>query len=237
MDFDKPDTPLLRQIYIDSELFSEYTYTIENRISEEKSKYLYVKYFYNKKNQIISSATYLDPSVASSNSDILEAGKLRKEWVNPENSTDRKQTTYEYNTNGQLMKMNELSGYCTFKFDSKNRICSQVFYQNEKINRRVEYRYDKRGNVTEMCNYEIDEYGKPLLVTTHEYEFDHKVNPFKSFGVIMMPGKYTNSNNITEEVYTLNIMVNQKQITKYYYVYDEKGYPVSVNKNMTYIYK
>ncbi|MCX6252555.1 MAG: hypothetical protein NTX61_17610 [Bacteroidetes bacterium] len=235
--FEKPDTPLLRQIFIDSVLFSEYTYTNENRISEEKSKYLYIKYIYNDKNQIISSVTCEDPSIVSSDSYILEAGKLRKEWVNPQSSTNSRQKTVEYNSKGQLIKMYELSGYCTFKYNSKNRTCSQIFYQNEKINRRMEYKYDKRANLIEMRNYEIDEYGKPLLVTTNEYEFDNNKNPFKSFGIIIMPGKYTNCNNITKEVYTLHIMDNQKQITKYYYEYDDKGYPVIVNKNMKYIYK
>jgi len=235
--FEKHSTPLLRQIFIDSVQFSEFTYSNENRISEEKTKYLYMKYIYNDKNQIISSITYEDPSIVSSDSHILEAGKLRKEWINPESPTNGKQKAFEYNIQGQLMKMYELSGYCTYIYDSKNRICSQVFYQDEKVNRRIEYKYDKRGNLIKMCNYKIDEYGKLFLITSNEYEFDNKINPFKSFGIMMMPGKYTNCNNITQEVYTLYIMDNQKQIIKNYYEYNEMGYPVSVNKNMKYIYK
>jgi hypothetical protein len=235
--FEKPGPPLLSQIFIDSVLYSEFTYNNEGKINEEKTKYLYIKYIYNDKNQIISSLTCEDPSIFSSDLRILEAGKLRKEWINPESSTNSRQNTFEYNINGKLIKMSEFSGYCTFKYDSKNRICSRVFYQNEKVIRYIDYKYDKWDNLIKMCNYELDENGKPQLVATYEYEFDNKKNPFKSFGIIMIPGKYTNCNNITQEVYTLHIMDNQKQITKYYYEYDDKGYPVRVNNNTKYIYK
>jgi YD repeat-containing protein len=237
IDIVKQGEPLLRQIFIDSVLYSEFTYTTENRISEEKSKYFYTKYNYNDHNQIISFVSCEDPSIVSSDFHILEAGKLRKEWISPENSTNSRQKIVEYDALGQVIKMVELPGYSMFKYDSKNRICAQEIYRDEKLRRRMEYTYDRQGNLTEMCNYEIDEYGKPHLVTTNEYEFDNHKNPFRSFGITMMPGKYTNCNNIKQEVYTLHIMENEKQITKYVYEYNDEGYPVSVNKNMKYIYK
>jgi hypothetical protein len=233
---EKPKTQLIHQIYIDSELYAEYTYTDENRISEEKTRYLYIKYKYNDKNQIISSVTCEDPSLVSSNLAIAEAAKLRKEWITPASSENTRQKTFEYNAKGQVVKILEQSGNSIFKYDSKNRITTQVFYRDKKICRHIDYTYDKHGNVIKMSNYEVDAQGNQLLATTHEYEFDSKNNPFRSLGITMMPGKYTNPNNITQEVYTLHLMENQRQVTQYSYEYDGEGYPVSVNKNMKYIY-
>jgi len=232
-----PDTLLLSQVFIDSELFSEYTYTRENWISEEKTQYLYVKYNYNDKNQLISSVSCEDPSIASSNSRVLEAGKKRSEWVNLTNSVIIRQKNFEYDQEGTLVKLIEPHGYSTFKYDSRGRISTQLFYQDGRVNRYIDFQYDKKGNLHKASNYELDAAGKAQLATVYEYEYDNKENPFKSFRLTMMPGKYTNSNNITLEKYTLFLMDNQQQVTRYEYEYNAKGYPVRVNKNARYFYK
>jgi hypothetical protein len=228
--------PLLQRIYIDNDLFAEYTYTAGNKISEEKTKYLYIKYNYNENNQLISTLTCEDPSLVSSNAAIADAGRKKKEWVNPSNSVNNRKKTFQYDSKGILVKTVEDWGYSGFQYDHKNRICKQLIFNDGKLVRFVDYSYDRIGNLVKMTHYETDATGQQLIATTHEYEFDHKINIFRSFGLFMMPGKYTNPNNIVREVYTLYLTGKMQQETKTSYEYNESGYPVTVNSNMRYEY-
>ena len=54
--------------------FTEFTYNEANLVTEEKSKFFYTKHNYNENNQLISSDSYWDLSMASSNSTVVEAG-------------------------------------------------------------------------------------------------------------------------------------------------------------------
>jgi len=57
----------------------------------------------------------------------------------------------------------------------------------------------------------------------------------------MTPGKYTNQNNITKETYTIHFEVDpwseNIHVAENSYEYNEQGYPVKVNGNVTYVYK
>ena len=57
----------------------------------------------------------------------------------------------------------------------------------------------------------------------------------------MIPGIYTNVNNIINETYTINSNTvpasNKIQVTGNSYAYNTNGYPVSKNGNVSYIYK
>jgi len=230
--------PLLSKVYIDGMLFTEYTYNAANLISEEKSKYQYIKYDYNENKQLVSLACYQDLTFFSSDLRILESAKAKTEWANPENSTKIKDEKFEYNDKGQLIKLINISGYCTFSYDSKNRIARQNYHRNDTIYRYIDFAYDKKGNLLKMCNYEFDTTGKPQLIFSNEYEFDNKLNPFRAFSALgPIFGKYTNYNNIKKETQTMLIMENQKQTLTYEYEYNADGYPVTVNKSMKYIYK
>ncbi len=58
-------------------------------------------------------------------------------------------------------------------------------------------------------------------------------NPFQSFRGIMIPGKYTNPNNIVKETYTIHFEVDQSvqkvTIRTNSYRYNKDGYPEKVN--------
>jgi hypothetical protein len=230
--------PLLSKVYIDGVLFTEYTYNQANLISEEKSKYQYIKYDYNEKKQLISLACYQDVAFFSSDSRVLETAKSKTEWASPENSTKIKDEKFEYSNIGQLTKLTDISGYCSFDYDSENRITRQNYHRNDTIYRYIDFAYDKKGNLLKMCNFEFDNAGKPQLIFSYEYEFDNKLNPYKAFSALgPIFGKYTNYNNIKKETQTMLIMENQKQTITYEYEYNADGYPVTVNKSMKYIYK
>lgn len=78
------------------------------------------------------------------------------------------------------------------------------------------------------------------LQTTTEYEFEDKQNPYKVFNTLMIPGRYTNSNNIIKKTYTIHFEVDQSidkvQITENTYRYNSQGYPISKNDSETYVY-
>jgi YD repeat-containing protein len=230
------DLPLLSKIIMDGELYSGFTYNGANLISEEKTMYQYVKHNYNDKNQLISSDFYTDFSFASSNSSAFDASRRRGEWVTPANTPKNKSESFEYDNTGRLIKSIDSAGYCTYTFDSKNRISRQTFHQAD-LTIYMDYIYDIRGNLIKMNQSESGKSGTTTLVLTREYEFDNKFNPYRSFKSLMIPGKNTNYNNITKETYTLHMMENQKQVNEYIYEYNGMGYPVRVNKTTEYLYK
>jgi hypothetical protein len=230
------DVPLLSKVFIDGELYSVYTYNPANLISEEKTMYQYIKHNYNDKNQLISSDYYTDFSFAGSNSSVFDASRRRREWVSPANTPKNKSESFEYDNTGRLIKSNDSAGNCTYSLDGKNRISRQIFHRAD-LTISMDYTYDQRGNVIKMSQSESGKSGMTTLVTTREYEFDNKFNPYRSFKSLMVPGKNTNYNNITKETYTLHIMEKQKQVNEYVYEYNGMGYPVSVNKTTEYQYQ
>lgn len=241
VNIENTDVPLLSQVFIDSELYSEYSYNNANLISEEKSKYQYIKHKYNDKNQLISTDYYDDLSIYSSSSYIIDSAKRRKEWVTPDNSAKSHYRSFEYNKKGQLIKSTDYLDYWTYNYNINDRISRQTYYHEDRISGYIDYNYDKKGNLIKMSQFDASESGDSQLLTTTEYEFDKKFNPYRSFKSLMIPGKNTNYNNITKEIYTVHFMVdhivNEKQINEFSYVYNEKGYPVRINKNIEYFYK
>jgi len=100
--------------------------------------------------------------------------------------------------------------------------------------------YDNKDNLIKRLNYWIFANGEPELQTTTEYEFDNKHNPYKEFNSLLIPGRYTNTNNIIKETYTIHFEVDQSidkvQITKNTYRYNSQGFPISKNDSETYVY-
>jgi hypothetical protein len=228
---------LISKVLIDSQLFSEYSYNTADLIVEEKTKYQFVEHHYNAKNQLVSSDYYVDNSIVSSNSSIVESGMRRKEWVSPENSTKSYTKTYENNDRGQLVKYTDHNGFSKITYDRYNRICRQTYYHEDAITGYIEYVYDRKGNVSKMSLYGGSEPGKSQLNCTYEYTYDNKINPYRAFKSLMLPGTNTNVNNVTREIYTVQSMTNEKQVKEFNYVYNEKGFPVQVNKTMEYVYQ
>lgn len=238
---DNADVSLLYKVFIDSDLCYEYTYNTAKLISEEKSKYRYIKHNYNTKNQLVSTDYYEDLSLLSNNSRVVETAHKRQEWVTPDNTAISNHQSFEYNDKGQVIKSTDHLCYFTYNYDKNDRISRQTCYHQDKISGYIDYSYDNKGNLIKKSGFEVFTSGDSQLTSTYEYKFDNKFNPFRSFKSLMIPGENTNINNVTKEIYTVHFMVdhvvNDKQIKEYSYEYNEKGCPVRVNMNIEYFYK
>ncbi len=230
---------LLHQVKFGSELCYEYTYNDLDQIVEEKSKYHYTKHNYQN-GRLISSDYYVDPGMFSSTSYIADSAMNRKEWVNPANTDKNITKTYSYDNNGNLIKSENNNDICEYSYDDKGRMTRQTFYRENEQAGYIDYSYDDDNNLTKRLHYWIISSGVEELQTTTEYEYDNKINPYKAFSSLKIPGEFTNTNNILKETYTINHDVDQSidkvQITENTYKYNSSRLPVSKNKSETYIY-
>ena len=85
----------------------------------------------------------------------------------------------------------------------------------------------------------ISDSGGTQLIQTIEYEFDNMVNPYRAFKRLTTPGRYTNMNNITREIYINNFddpNIEKAQTIEHSYQYNSDGLPVKAG-SAEYIYK
>lgn len=240
------DIPLLSKVIIGDETYMEYTYNESNLLLEEKSKFHYSKHNYNDSNQLMSSDIYWDISIPSSDSRVFEAAMNRKEWVSPKNTPKSVIHELEYSSNGQLIRKTYIRSsdnypdIVEFQYKDDKIIRSTGYYKNVKSDY-ADYYYDERGNLIKQVKYTVLSSGITELTTTTEYEFDNMKNPYHAFKRLTTPGKYTNSNNIIKETYTIHFEVDpsiQKiQVTNTSYEYNYLGYPIRVNDNTEYVYR
>lgn len=115
-----------------------------------------------------------------------------------------------------------------------------MYWKNE-ISGYFDFFYDGNGNLFKEVKYLVPSTGLAQLLTTTDFEYDNKENPYRSFKRLMTPGIYTNRNNITKETYTLHIEVDpwteKVHTTENIYEYNDIGYPVRVNGTVEYVYK
>jgi YD repeat-containing protein len=230
---------LLYQVKFDSELYYEYAYNDSYQIVEEKSKYYYTKHNYQN-GKLISSDYYVDSGMFSSSNLILDSVMNRKEWVNPVNTEKNSSRTYFHDNKGDIIKSENYQGISEYSYDDRNRINRQTFYRDNERAGYIDYTYDDKDNLKRRLHYWILANGKTELQTTTEYEYDNKYNPYKNFSSLLMPGLYTNTNNIIKETYTIHTVVDQSidkvQITENKYRYNSHGFPISKNGSETYVY-
>jgi hypothetical protein len=240
------DIQLISQVFIGEIFYMEYSYNEANLVSEEKSKFHYSRHIYNETNQLVTSDFYWDISMASSSSTVVEAAMNREEWVNPDNTPKSITHSYEYNSNGQLLRKSYIrpadknSDIVKYLYDN-DRIIRITGYYNAKISGYTDYLYDNNGNVIKQTKYYVSPAGIAELTTTTVYEYDNMHNPYQSFKRLITPGVYTNQNNITKETCTLNfdvdLSIEKVQVTENSYEYNDMGYPVKVNGLIGYVYK
>lgn len=240
------DTPLISKVLIGDEIYMEYSYNDENLLIEEKSKFHYLRHFYNNINQLIASDIYWDMRIASSNSSVLEEAMNRKEWVNPDNTPKSLSHVLEYDSEKNIIRKSLIrpsgdnSDIVVFQYEN-DRIVRSTGYYNNSISGYTDYQYDEYGNVIMQTRYTVSSAGITELTTTTEYEYDNMHNPYKSFKRLVTPGIYTNPNNISKETYTIHFYVDPSiekvQITEYEYEYNANGYPIKVNGEIEYGYK
>ena len=237
--YNNTDSGLISQVLFDGELFYEYNYNEANQIVEEKSKLHYTKHNYEGE-KLVSSDYYIDQGMYSSCSYIVDSAMNRKEWVNPTNTEKNSRKSYFYDNNGKLIKSSNYLNICEFSYNDRDRITRQIFYRDNEKTGYIDFVYDENDNVIKRLHYWILESGQSELQTTTEYEYDNKLNPYKAFNSLILPGRYTNTNNITKEIYTIHFEVDNTvenvQITENVYEYDAQGYPISKNETVEYKY-
>ena len=235
--------PLLsKEIYSDN-LYFEYTYNEVNLLKERKTKWAYTCYSYNNNNQLISYDMYEDLRIVSSNWETAQQAMNRTDWVTPENTEISGRGNYYYN-HSKLEKIevtrlpSENKSITAIEYDKNDRIWRKTFYSNNLPSGYIEYTYDEKDNlILETHKVLID--GNPVVNITEEYEFDKKNNPFKVFKRLLLPGKYTNENNIIKKTVTLYFDVpgvDKVQVTESTYEYNNEGYPIKKDNIIQYEY-
>ena len=242
---EKINNPLISKVLINGGSYNEYSYNAANLISEEKNNFRFIKHIYNDKNLLAESDFYFDFSLDSSNIQLIKTSTSPINWVNPQNTEKSLAEVFEYNANGQLVKitfkrpLSSISEFSEFIY-TNDRISRQTMYYDNKISGHIDYLYDGIGNLTKLTKYVVSTGTEDMMTTTY-YEYDNMENPFKSFKMLMDPGINTNQNNIIKETYTISFAVassiDKVQITETTYDYNNKGYPIKVNGTMTYVYK
>lgn len=240
------DIPLLTKVLTGGISNMEYSYNAANLVTEEKSKFTYIRHSYNDNNLLSHSDFYMDPAMFSSDWSIVEASMNRKEWVNPDNTARSLTKGFEYDSNEQLTRITysrpsvNNSEYSQYTLEN-DRINRQTMYWQNAISFYIDYLYDEKGNLIKESKYYMPSTGIAELWTTTEYEYDNMNNPFHAFNRLMDPGKFTNQNNITKETYTIYFEVDQwtqkVHTINNSYEYNAIGYPIKVNGEAEYVYR
>lgn len=236
---------LLSRVLISGKPYQEYTYTNSGLIEEEKSWGTYTKYTYNSSNQLVKSESYVDPSIFSSSTYVIEEAQKRKEWANPKNVPRSVTNTYSYPKTGQFIeryvdRANGTQDYGKYELNEEGLVSKNIFYNEGRLAGYVDYLYDEQGNLIREKHYFISSDGSTKLSNETEYEFDNKKNPYFPFNKLIFPGRNTNRNNITKATYTLYgdtpSVIEWLDISTHTYEYNDLDYPVKVDSETTYEY-
>jgi hypothetical protein len=240
-------TLFLNKVLIDNQSAYEYLYNESNLLTTEKSKFDFTIHHYNTLGQLSSTDYYGNDDILSSDAQVVQTAMNSSVWVTSASGVNGGSLSYEYNNNGQLIKTTysrpQLTSteYSAFSYDANNRINKQTMYWEGIATGYIDYSYDGKGNMNKEVLYSLPLTGAAELITTTLYEFDSKLNPYKSVNKLLIPGVDTNPNNITKETYTIHLAQGQgadkAQITQNTYVYNTSGYPITKNGNTTYVYK
>ena len=240
-------TLIISKVLIDNQCANEYVYNDSNLVTTEKSKFDFTINHYNALGQLASTDFYGNDDILSSDAQVVQAAMNSSDWVTSANGVKGGSLTYYYNDNGQLIKTAYTRPLLTgsenseFIYDASNRISRQTMYWENAATGYIDYSYDGKGNLIKEMLYNLSSGGTAELITTTQYEFDSKQNPFKSTSRFLVPGIDTNPNNVIKETYTIHLSQDQGsdkiQTTQTTYVYNTKGYPITKNGNISYIYK
>ena len=106
----------------------------------------------------------------------------------------------------------------------------------------MDYKYDGRGNLIKRILYQVSKSGKKELIQKTIFKFDNNYNPYKAMNNLMVPGKYTNHNNVIKETtsnyYLIDNMEDDINTIELSYEYNKYDYPIAVKgKKNRYIYE
>ena len=226
---------LLYHVYADTTLIREFTYTSDNMILEQKMKWLYIKYKYDK-DKPISYDLYEDSSIYSN------MPLDRTEWVDSLNTKLTCEREFEYDDLGRICKSFnhynhiDTSNYMIYEYSDSGLVKCISFYMKNKLSKQMIYEYDDMGNLTKEKTFFSSPQKKMILSIITDYEFDNKENPYYYFGNFAVPGFYTNPNNITK-IITTDVELETTSLIENTYLYNDQGFPVSKNNTIHYVYK
>jgi len=122
----------------------------------------------------------------------------------------------------------QLTSYQTYDYENDKIVKVSTLNPQGLLIQYHDYTYDERGNLTKDDNYSNNEGIK--LVSTANYEFDDKNNPYQVFACEGNPGLYTNRNNIIKETsISYNGQYESHGSRSYVYEYNSLDYPVKIN--------
>ena len=109
------------------------------------------------------------------------------------------------------------------------------------MKKHFDFKYDKKGNLIKRNTFQVSETGEAQLINKTQFEFDNKHNPYRAFHNLMIPGKYSNPNNIVKTTsanyYLVENMDDDVSTVNTSFEYNDHAYPVTVNGELEYIYK
>jgi len=236
---------VLSKVMIDNQSAFEYIYNDSSQLTSEKSKFNFSLNHYSALGQLKSTDYYGNDDVLSCDAQVAQAALSSNVWVCSTTGAKGGTLSYSYNDKGQLIKtlysrpVTTNSEYSEFTYNANGKISRQTMYWADAATGYIDYSYDSKGNLVKEMLYNLPSSGVAELITTTQYEFDSKLNPYLS-GKILIPGVNTNPNNIVKETYTIRISPDQGSdkvlVTPTAYTYNNSGYPVSKNGNTTFIY-
>jgi YD repeat-containing protein len=239
--------PVLSKVLIDNQSAYEYVYNDSSLLTTEKSKFNFNLNHYNTNGQLVSTDYYGNDAVLSSDAQVFQAAMSSTIWVTSATGVKGGTLTYVYNDKAQLIKtsysrpVSTNSEYSQFTYDASGKINRQTMYWDDAATGYIDYSYDNKGNLVKEMLYNLPSAGVAELITTTQYEFDSKLNPYKLSSKLLIPGISSNQNNIIKETYTIHINPAQGsdkvQISQTTYTYNTSGYPITKNSNTTYVYK
>lgn len=242
-------TSLVEKIFTDNQPTYLFTYNDSGMISEVKSRYSYVLNNYNGAGNMVSTEYYGNDDVLSTDLKVSQSALNSNVWITPSNGKKGGALAYVYDNNSRLVKTvyscqgQSQTGleYSEYVYNGSNRISRQTMYWDKVATGYIDYSYDSKGNLVKEALYNTQPQLPPVLATTTEYEFDSGLNPFRRLEGSMIPGLYTNTNNIVKVTYTMKSVdgksADKVQVTQSNYEYNSLGYPTSKNGNIMYVYK
>jgi hypothetical protein len=238
--------PLLSKVLIDNQSAYEYIYNDSSLLTTEKSKFNFNLNHYNAVGQLVSTDYYGNDAVLSCDAQVFQAAMNSSDWVTSATAAKGGTLSYFYNEKAQLIKTSysrpviTSSEYSIFTYDANGKINKQTMFWNDVATGYIDYSYDNKGNLVKEMLYNMPSTGVTELITTTQYEFDSKLNPYKLSAKLLIPGISTNQNNIIKETCTIHINPAQGsdkvQITQNTFTYNTLGYPVTKNGNTSFLY-
>lgn len=227
---------------------TEYTYQCSGLLSEVRTRYSYYKYIYNSGDLLEKRESYDDPNQYNPNGGYGGYGGYgyaKTEWTDPKEMKLSVTELFKYHANNQLESyiFKSASDTITIKFNYNGNgfISKQTYYsEDSKPENYTNYTYDESGNMIEKSRYIFLLDGTTYLRLTSEYEFDQMHNPFLVLRKVILPGISTNQNNITKETHTFYGQFSEGsdsiKVTNHIYEYNELGYPIKMDNDLTFEY-